>query len=77
EVRTQNAAGATVDVYAGERTTSDAQAHIGYEFTGEQVLLNNWTTYDDRVEFGSAFPIQDTANGTYITQNLSMGQYDD
>ena len=29
------------------------------------------------MEFGSTFPIQDTGNGTYITQNLSMGQYDD
>ena len=77
EVQTQNAAGATVDVYAGETTTSTDRAHIGYEFTGEQILLNNWTTYDDRVEFGSTFPIQDTGNGTYITQNLSMGQYDD
>ena len=77
EIQTQVAAGATVDVYAGETTTSNAQAHIGYEFTGEQVLLNNWTTYDDRVEFASTFPIQDTGNGTYITQNLSMGQYDD
>lgn len=77
EVQTQDAAGATVDVYAGETTTSNAQAHIGYEFTGEQILLNNWTTYDDRVEFGSNFPIQDTGNGAYITQNLSMGQYDD
>ena len=77
EIRTQNAAGATVDVYAGETTTSTDQAHIGYEYTGEQILLNNWTTYDGRVEFGQTFDIEDTGNGTYITHDLSMGQYDD
>ena len=77
EVRTQIATGATVDAYAGETTTSDAQAHIGYRFTGEKELFQHWTTYDDRVEFGNTFPIRDTGNGTYITQNLSMGQFDD
>ncbi len=77
EVQTQIATGATVDAYAGETTTSDAQAHIGYRLTGRQELFQNWTTYDDRVEFGSTFPIRDTGNGSYITQNESMGQFDD
>ena len=29
------------------------------------------------MEFGQTFDIEDTGNGTYITQNLSMGQFDD
>ena len=77
EIRTEQATGATVQAYAGENIVSTDRAHIGYEYTGQQVLLNNWTTYDGRVEFGQTFNIEDTGNGTYITHDLSMGQYDD
>ena len=32
----------------------------------KQVFINNWTTYDGRVEFGKTFDIKDTKNGTLI-----------
>ena len=77
EVRTQIATGATVDAYVNETTTSTDRAHIGYRLTDRKELFQNWTTYDDRVEFGSTFTIRDTGNGTYITHDVDMGQFDD
>ena len=41
------------------------RAHVGWD-RDKQVFINNWTTYDGRVEFGKTFDIKDTKNGTLI-----------
>ena len=42
-----------------------------------QGFINNWTTYDGRVEFGSTFSITDTENGTLIDSDADLGTYAD
>ena len=80
QIRTAEASGGTAQVYTGygnETIDNNASAHVGYEYTGSQVFINNWTSYDGRVEFGSTFTIRDTNNGEAIIHDLSTGQYDD
>jgi len=59
-----------VEKYIGEtRVTNNPdgsliRAHIGWERDDNQVYINNWKTFDGRVEFGSTFQVFDT-DGTY------------
>ena len=59
-----------VEKYLGEtRVTNNPdgsliRAHIGWEREDNQVYINNWKTFDGRVEFGSTFQVFDT-DGTY------------
>ena len=59
-----------VEKYLGEtRVTNNPdgsliRAHIGWERDDNQVYINNWKTFDGRVEFGSTFQVFDT-DGTY------------
>lgn len=52
------------------------RAHVGWD-RDSQVFINNWTTYDGRVEFGSTFPITDTENGSLIESDADLGTYVD
>jgi flagellin-like hook-associated protein FlgL len=59
-----------VERYLGEtRITNNPdgsliRAHVGWERDDNQVYINNWKTFDDRVEFGSMFQVYDT-DGSY------------
>ena len=59
-----------VEKYLGEtRVTNNPdgsliRAHIGWEREDNQVYINNWKTFDGRVEFGSTFQVFDT-DGSY------------
>ena len=78
---TENTAG-QVEKYIGEtRITNNPdgsviRAHVGWE-RDSQVFINNWTTYDDRVEFGSSFQITDTENGALIESDIDLGTFTD
>ena len=52
------------------------RAHVGWD-RDSQVFINNWTTYDGRVEFGSTFTITDTENGALIESDADLGTYAD
>ena len=78
---TENTAG-QVEKYINEtRITNNPdgsliRAHVGWERDSE-VFLNHWTTYDDRVEFGSSFQITDTQNGALIESDIDLGTFTD
>ena len=66
-----------VEKYLGEtRMTNNPdgsliRAHVGWE-RDSQVYINNWRTFDDRVEFGSTFEVFDT-DGTYAWNGDGTG----
>ena len=66
-----------VEKYIGEnRVTNNPdgsviRAHVGWE-RDSQVYIDNWKTYDDRVEFGSTFQVYDT-DGTYAWNGDGTG----
>ena len=66
-----------VEKYTGEtRVTNNPdgsviRAHVGWE-RDRQVYINNWKTFDDRVEFGSTFQVSDT-DGTYAWNGDGTG----
>ena len=66
-----------VEKYIGEtRVTnnpdgSEIRAHVGWE-RDNQVYVNNWKMYDDRVEFGSTFQVFDT-DGSYAWNGDGTG----
>ena len=66
-----------VEKYIGEtRVTnnpdgSEIRAHVGWE-RENQVYVNNWKMYDDRVEFGSTFQVFDT-DGSYAWNGDGTG----
>ena len=82
QLRTKENTAGQVEKYIGEtRITNNPdgsviRAHVGWD-RDDQVFINNWTTYDDRVEFGSSFQITDTANGTLINSDLALGTFTD
>ena len=54
---------------------------IGWD-QNEQILIDHWTTYDNRVEFGSTFQIMDSGFGETgpvprITSSTVDGSYND
>ena len=67
-----------VERYLGEtRVTNNPdgsliRAHIGWEREDNQVYINNWNTFDGRVEFGSTFQVFDT-DGTYAWNGDGTG----
>ena len=66
---------------AVENPNSLVRAHIGWE-QETQTLIDHWTTYDDRVEFGSTFTIRDTGSGitapdSRITSSTVDGSFSD
>ena len=77
QLRTAINTSGQVEKYLGEsRITNNPdgsliRAHVGWE-RDNQVYINNWTTYDDRVEFGSNFEIYDT-DGTYAWNGDGSG----
>ena len=71
KLKIKEANAGTTQEYTGERRITNnldgsvIRAHVGWD-RDKQVFINNWTTYDDRVEFGKTFDIKDTKNGTLI-----------
>jgi hypothetical protein len=66
-----------IEKYIGEtRITNNPdgsliRAHVGWE-RDSQIYVNNWKTYDDRVEFGSTFQVADT-DGNYAWNGDGTG----
>ena len=71
KLKIKEANAGTTQEYTGERRIENnvdgtpIRAHVGWD-RDKQVFINNWTTYDGRVEFGKTFDIKDTKNGTLI-----------
>ena len=71
KLKIKEANAGTIQEYTGERRITNnldgsvIRAHVGWD-RDKQVFINNWTTYDGRVEFGKTFDIKDTKNGTLI-----------
>ena len=77
----ENATGEQVDKWLGEIVDDTVKAHVGW-VQEEQILIDHWTTYDNRVEFGSTFQIRDTGSGTtapesLVTSSTVDGSYSD
>ena len=90
----ENATGEQVDKYlneglvqfdparvSDEHPLGQVRAHIGWD-QNEQILIDHWTTYDNRVEFGSTFQIMDSGFGetgpdSRITSSTVDGSYND
>ena len=83
EIQTREVSGGTVQEYVREVTQSNypngdvVRAHVGWDRDPPQEFINNWTTFDGRVEFGQTFDIQDTRNGTLIQSDTSDGTFVD
>ena len=81
-IETKEASAGTAEEWVEEvrQTTYDdgtpVRAHVGWD-RDSQVFINNWTTYDGRVEFGSTFTITDTKNGSLIESDADLGTYVD
>lgn len=71
EVNTGN----VIQKYVGETYSTD-QAHTGWTQDFEQ-YIQNWTTFNERINFGENFTILDSLNGERVTSSTETGEYED